>query len=157
MPDILVVDDRPLNRHFLTTLLRYYGYEAREAADGVEALEAARERKPDLVISDVVMPRMDGPTLARALRTDATLAGIPIIFYSASYQEVEAQAIARTCGVDYVITKPADPEVVLEIVRRALGQSSPPHARQLPSPEPRDIVARLQIANIRMSALIELM
>src|SRR5205814_9355900 len=59
MPFILVADDRPLNRHFLMTLLTYYGHQVGEAADCVEALHAARERRPDLIIADVVMPRME--------------------------------------------------------------------------------------------------
>src|SRR2546423_14496735 len=101
MPFILVADDRPLNRHFLMTLLSYYGHEVREAADGVEALHAARGRKPDLIIADVAMPHMDGAALARAIRADPYLGDVPIIFYSASYQEVEANAIAKACGVSY--------------------------------------------------------
>src|SRR5947207_11786428 len=105
MAFILVADDRPLNRHFLVTLLSYYGHEVREATDGLEALREARTRKPDLIIADVVMPEMDGPALVRALRAERDLAAVPIIFYSASYQEVEAQAIARSTGVNYVITK----------------------------------------------------
>lgn len=156
MPHILVVDDRPLNRHFLTTLLNYYGYEVREAADGAEALDAARERKPDLIIADVAMPTMDGPALARSVRADPVLAAVPIVFYSASYQQVEAQTLAKSCGVEYVITKPADPEVVLEIVRRAVGPGEEP-ARRRPASDPSEIVARLQLATSRMSALIELM
>ena len=155
MPFILVADDRPLNRHFLMTLLSYYGHEVREAADGVEALQAARERKPDLIIADVVMPRLDGPALAHAIRADRDLADVPIIFYSASYQEVEAQAIAKAAGVDHVITKPSDPEVILETVARALHRPAP--VAQKPAADPREIVARLQLASIRMSAIIELM
>jgi PAS domain S-box-containing protein len=156
MPFILVADDRPLNRHFLTTLLTYYGHDVGEAADGVEALRMARERKPDLIIADVVMPRMDGPGLARALRAEPQLEDVPLIFYSASYREVEAQAIARAVGVEHVITKPSDPEVILRTVARALGEdveSAPPEV----AADPREIIGRLQLANIRMSALIELM
>jgi PAS domain S-box-containing protein len=157
MPFILVADDRPLNRHFLMTLLSYYGHEVREAADGVEALHAARERKPDLIIADVLMPRLDGPALARAVRADRGLADVPIIFYSASYQEVEAQAIARSAGVDYVITKPSDPEVILETISRALQRPSPVAPKPARGSDPREVVARLQLASIRMTAIIELM
>src|SRR5437870_2253374 len=148
MPFILVADDRPLNRHFLMTLLSYYGHEVREAADGVEALQAARERKPDLIIADVLMPRMDGPALARAVRAERDLADVPIVFYSASYQEVEAQAIAKSAGVEHVITKPADPEMILEIVERALGRAGRAVPKAAIPPDPREIVARLQLASI---------
>jgi len=157
MPFILVADDRPLNRHFLMTLLTYYGHFVGEAADGVEALHAARERKPDLIIADVVMPRMDGPALARALRADGELKDVPIIFYSASYREVEAQAIAKACGVEHVITKPSDPEVILQTIARALGVAAPAAPPPEAPADPREIIARLQLANIRMTGLIELM
>src|SRR5215475_6772610 len=125
MPLIVVADDRPLNRHFLTTLLKYYGYDVVEASDGIEALAWAHERRPDLIIADVVMPGMDGATLARAVRADSSLAGIPIIFYSASFRDVEAHAIAKSAGVEYVIAKPSDPQVIIEMVACALGQTLP--------------------------------
>src|SRR5436309_3543879 len=146
MPFILVADDRALNRHFLTTLLTYYGHDVSEAADGVEALRLARERKPDLIIADVVMPRMDGPALARALRAEPQLQDVPVIFYSASYQEVEAQAIARAVGVEHVITKPSDPEFILQTVARALGKDAQAAPPEVPA-DPREIIGRLQLAN----------
>jgi PAS domain S-box-containing protein len=152
---ILVADDHPLNRYFLSILLSYHGHEVVEAADGVEALDLARRRRPDLVIIDVVMPRMDGPALVRALRADRELATIPLIFYTASYREEESREIARQAGVAYVITKPSEPEVVLETVRRALKRR---RARSLRVPNDRaaEYVERLQIAGIRMGALMEL-
>lgn len=156
MPLVLVADDHPLNRYFLSTLLSYYGYEVQEAADGVEALQSARQRRPDVIIIDVVMPRMDGPELVRALRADRELADIPLIFYTASYREQESRAIARNAGVELVITKPSDPEVVLETVQRALDGRHP-RSQQVPkSDRAAEYVERLQIAGIRMSALMEL-
>lgn len=152
---ILVADDHPLNRYFLSTLLSYYGHEVMEAADGVEALQAARRRRPDLVIIDVVMPRMDGPELVRALRADPDLAGIPLIFYTASYREEESREIARQAGVNHVIIKPADPDAVLETVQRALGGRRP-RWRRVSRGRAAEYVERLQIAGIRMSALMEL-
>jgi len=82
MAHILVVDDRPMNREFLITLLGYYGHTLAEAADGVEALElmAANEGKIDIVVSDVVMPEMDGPALFKELRKRNP--GIKVIFVS---------------------------------------------------------------------------
>jgi PAS domain S-box-containing protein len=153
---ILVADDHPLNRYFLSTLLSYYGYEVQEAADGVEALEYAHRRRPDLIIIDVVMPRMDGPALVHALRADREFAGIPLIFYTASYREQESREIARKAGVKLVITKPSDPEVVLETVRRALDGRHPRPQQISKADRAADYVERLQIAGIRMSALMEL-
>jgi PAS domain S-box-containing protein len=157
MPLIVVADDRPLNRHFLTTLLHYYGYEVAEAADGVEALGLAHARRPDLIIADVVMPRMDGPALARAVRADPKLSQVPIIFYSASFREEEAYAIAKEAGVDYVITKPSDPQVILGTVARALGHAAPAESTPQPRPDTHEYIGRLQLAGIRMTAVIELM
>src|SRR5947209_7610290 len=158
MAFILVADDHPLNRHFLTTLLSYYGHRVREASDGEEALAAAREKRPDAIIVDVAMPRIDGPALVKMLRSEPALAEIPVIFYSATYREVEARAIARSSGVEHVIAKPADPEVILATVHRAIGHGA--QARSEPNVEQRErtreYVSRLQLTSVRMGALIEL-
>ena len=157
MASILVADDHPLNRHFLTTLLSYYGHDVREAADGADALEAARGRRPDLIIADVAMPRLDGPALVRALRADRELAGVPVVFYSASYREVESREIARAVGVEHVIAKPSDPQAILETVARALGIEESVRARGTVPSDAHEYIGRLQLAGIRMSALIDLM
>lgn len=153
---ILVADDHPLNRHFLATLLSYHGYGINEASDGIDALRSAREERPDLIIADVAMPRMDGFAFVTALRADADLAHIPVIFYTATYRDVESRAIARAAGVQHLITKPSDPEVIVETVQKALGLSSPPPRHPLSTEQLRQYTDRLQRTNIRMSALIEL-
>ena len=68
MATILIVDDHPINRAFLVTLLSYVGHQSIEAADGAEALESVRATLPDLVIADVLMPTMDGYEFVRRLR-----------------------------------------------------------------------------------------
>src|SRR5437016_5637075 len=108
MAKILVVDDRPTNREFLTTLLGYGGHQLLEAGDGAEALALAKAQRPDLVIADILMPTMDGYELVHQLRADPDIAQTPVIFYTAHYREQEAQALARTCGVACVLTKPAE-------------------------------------------------
>lgn len=70
MATILVADDRPTNRQFLVTLLGYVGHRVLEASDGLEALEVVRAEPPDLMIVDIVMPRMDGVEFVRELRRD---------------------------------------------------------------------------------------
>src|SRR5437867_1140534 len=159
MATILVADDHPLNRHFLATLLSYHGFQIDEAADGIEALTSARQRRPDLIIVDVAMPRMDGFAFVKALRADPDLAEIPIIFYTASYRELESRSIARAAGVEHVITKPSDPELILNTIQSALGRPvvvaprDQRHSTQEPS---RQYIEKLQVTSIRMSALIEL-
>ncbi|MHB8519851.1 MAG: PAS domain S-box protein [Limisphaerales bacterium] len=121
MATILIVDDRAVNRQYLVELLGYCGHRTLEAADGAEALALARTELPDLIITDIVMPTMDGAEMVRALRADPALAATPVVFYSASYRETEARAVAAGCGVSLVLSKPADPEVVLRFVNQALG------------------------------------
>jgi CheY-like chemotaxis protein len=124
MATILIVDDRAENREYLVTLLGYHRHRLIEAADGALALALARVERPDLVISDILMPTMDGYEFVRRLRMDAALAATPVIFYTAHYHGPEAQKLARDCGVAYTLGRPAKPEHLLEIVARALGQAA---------------------------------
>jgi diguanylate cyclase (GGDEF)-like protein/PAS domain S-box-containing protein len=132
MATILVVDDRPLNRDFLVTLLGYCGHVLLEAADGAEALEVVRTQPPDLVISDILMPTMDGIEFVRRLRSDERTAELPVIFYTATYRVREARELGLTCGVTAVLAKPAEPQEVLAAVNAALG-APPPAAVPTPS------------------------
>ena len=124
MATILIVDDLSANRKFLVTLLRHQGHRLLEAADGREGLAAVRAEHPDLVITDVLMPVMDGYELVRQLRLDPTTSGIPVLFYTAPYGEREARALALSSGVSCVLTKPAESEEVLKIVGRVLAGES---------------------------------
>ena len=83
MATILIVDDLAANREVLVRLLRYQGHRLVEAADGAEGLAAVRAERPDLVITDVLMPVMDGYELVRKLRLDPVTARIPVLFYTA--------------------------------------------------------------------------
>ena len=121
MATILIVDDHKTNRALLATLLGYWNHRVVEARDGVEGLEQARATRPDLVITDVLMPAMDGYELTRSLREEPDLARIPVIFYSAQYLMQDARTLAAKCGVEYVVSKPAEPDELLRIVNAALG------------------------------------
>ena len=123
MAKILIVDDRPTNRQFLLTLLGYTGHRLLEAADGAEALDLARAERPDLVITDILMPTMNGYEFVQQLRADPHIASTRVIFYTATYSTPEAQLLAKACGVDTVLRKPSDPEEILAAVSRALGTS----------------------------------
>ncbi|HEX3084423.1 MAG TPA: PAS domain S-box protein [Pyrinomonadaceae bacterium] len=135
MAKILIVDDRPVNRQFLTTLLGYQKHELREASDGVEGLRIAREQRPDLIISDVLMPTMDGYEFVRRLRQGADIGKTPVIFSTAHYLSRESQALAEKCGVTSIIFKPCEPQAVLDIVAGALAGKVAAAPARLPEVE----------------------
>jgi len=118
---ILIVDDHVLNREFLMTLLGFSGHRLMAAASGTEALALMEDERPDLVISDILMPNMDGYEFVARMRANPATAQIPIIFYTATYREREAVAMAQSCGVRWVLPKPSDPDVIVSTVQEALG------------------------------------
>jgi PAS domain S-box-containing protein len=126
MATILIVDDRPANRELLVTLLGYGGHRLLEAKDGAEGLAVTRAERPDLVITDILMPTMDGYEFVRQLRADPTVAGTRVVFCTAHYHEPEARTLAAACGVSAVLTKPCEPDVVLRTVEAALGPAANP-------------------------------
>jgi diguanylate cyclase (GGDEF)-like protein/PAS domain S-box-containing protein len=118
---ILIVDDRSSNRQFLTTLLGYGGHLLIEAVNGAEALEMVRVKRPDLVITDILMPTMDGFEFVQKLRADPALLNTKVIFHTATYSESEAQKLAASCGVRTVLPKPCEPQQVFDAVEQELG------------------------------------
>jgi diguanylate cyclase (GGDEF)-like protein/PAS domain S-box-containing protein len=151
MATILIVDDRAENRDYLVTLLGYHRHRLIEANDGAQALALARVERPDLVISDILMPTMDGYEFVRRLRNDAALAATPVIFYTAHYHGPEAQKLARDCGVAYTLSKPARPERLLEVVAQALGHVE----RDKVEPPPDFDREHLQILTNKLSEQVE--
>ena len=121
MACILVMDDRELNRSYLSSLLGYGGHQVLLACDGIEGLEVTRASRPDLVIADILMPRMDGYEFVRNLRADPLIADTKVLFHTANYHEPEAIRLAEICGVEQVLTKPCEPEIILETVEQILG------------------------------------
>lgn len=119
---ILVVDDQPDERIIQRAMLTHLGYEVREAADGASALVAVAESPPDLVLLDVAMPRMDGFSVCRALRTDPRTAAVPVLFFTASVAGDMAQ-MAADAGAQGILAKPVDPRVVAREVARVLGEA----------------------------------
>lgn len=111
MATILVVDDRAANRDFLVTLLRYSGHTMLEESSGEAALAAVRAKRPDLVITDILMPELDGYSFVHRLRGEPRIASTRVVFYSATYLEGEARKLADACGVKHIIVKPCEPEV----------------------------------------------
>ena len=134
MSTILIVDDVSLNRNVLVTLLAQQGHTVIEAADGDEGLRATRVAHPDLVITDVLMPVMDGYEFVRQLRLDVDTAATPVVFYTAHYGERDARALAFAGGVSDVLTKPVESAEVLRVVSRVLSSTS--ETRELPPRSP---------------------
>ncbi|CCH31635.1 SpoIIE family protein phosphatase [Actinosynnema sp. NPDC047251] len=113
---VLVADDNADMREYLTRLLTGAGYAARTVADGVEALEAVRTRPPDLVVSDVMMPRLDGLALVAALRADPRTAAVPVLLLSARAGQ-EASIEGLQAGADDYLVKPFAAAELLARVR----------------------------------------
>ncbi len=167
MARILVVDDDPNARELYASLLTPFGHQVVGARDGREGLELAHQEKPDLIISDILMPTMNGYEFVSAVRKTASLAGVPVIFHSASFLDREARALGLSCGVSLYILKPCDPEKILDIVHRALGISPEPPAQASPPQVDRETIPllidalfekgkELDALSVRLSALLEL-
>ncbi len=146
MATILVVDDRPTNREFLATLFGYANHRCVQARDGAEALALARSEKPDLIVTDLLMPTMDGHEFVRRLRSDPDLAPMKVIFYSATYTVPEARAMAESCAVKTVLPKPSDPEVILDAVNRELGLAPSASSRPQPRLDTIDLTRAIESA-----------
>jgi len=110
MKHILIVDDKEENLYYLQALLTGNGYIVELARHGAEALVKARQNPPQLIVSDLLMPVMDGYTLLRHWKSDAKLKKIPFIVYTATYTEPEDEKLALSLGADAFILKPCEPE-----------------------------------------------
>ncbi|CAA9236596.1 MAG: hypothetical protein AVDCRST_MAG76-1548 [uncultured Acidimicrobiales bacterium] len=115
---VLVVDDDPVIVRLLRVNFEMEGYDVATAADGEEGLSAVRTNRPDIVVSDVMMPKLDGLGFAVALKSDPALARIPIILLSAKAQNADIDA-GLDIADDYV-TKPFDPLELLDRVAALL-------------------------------------
>ncbi len=118
---VLIVEDVPHILELLEITLRFKGYTVITARNGQEALELARRQPPDLVITDILMPKMDGFALAYHLRSDLRLSRIPIIFLSATYVTPEDRDFALRLGAVRFIEKPVDTEAFLLTVADVLA------------------------------------
>jgi CheY-like chemotaxis protein len=118
---ILVVDDHPANRDLLMTVVGSAGHTVWEADGSETALAIARRERPELIISDILMPGVDGFEFIKRLRTEPELAATRVVFYTATYLEDEVRQLAVGCGVEHFLFKPCEPEQILETVRVALN------------------------------------
>src|SRR5205809_6334439 len=115
-PLILVADDNATNRDILRTRLSTQGYEIIEAADGAEAIEMAAREQPDLLLLDVMMPKLDGFEVARRLRADPSLPFMPIIMVTAKADTADVVS-GLQAGADEYLTKPVDQAALVARVK----------------------------------------
>ncbi|MBU0728657.1 MAG: PAS domain S-box protein [Proteobacteria bacterium] len=117
---ILIVEDNPDSRLLLRKMLEGTGHEVTEAVHGLEALDNARHSPPELIISDILMPVMDGFKLCYEVKNDPALKEIPFIFYTATYVDLEDERLAMGLGASRYIIKPMDPAEFLKIIEEVL-------------------------------------
>jgi CheY-like chemotaxis protein len=114
---ILVVDDDPVILQLLQVNFELEGFRVLTAADGESALAQAREQRPAVIVTDVMMPRMSGIELLETLRADPVTSAIPVVLLTAKAQQADIQG-GREAGADDYITKPFDPLDLVERVNR---------------------------------------
>jgi signal transduction histidine kinase len=122
MTRILIVDDNEEDLYMLQVLLKGHGYEVTSATNGAEALETARRDPPDMIVTDILMPIMDGFSLCRQWRKDAQLKEIPFVFYTATYTDPWDQEFGLSLGADRFIIKPIEPDVFVGILLEVIAE-----------------------------------
>ena len=118
-PRILIVDDNETNRDILVTRLNAHGYDLKQAADGEEALAAVHEHRPDLILLDVMMPKLDGIEVCKRLKNDSSLPFMPIILCTAKADSKDV-VTGLEAGADEYLTKPIDQVALVARVKAAL-------------------------------------
>jgi len=119
---VLIADDSSVNLYLLKSILETEGWLVREAENGKAALDIARAQRPDLIVSDILMPVMDGYSFCRECKKDETLCNIPFVFYTATYTEPKDEKFALDLGADRFILKPEEPEVLIKILTDLLEE-----------------------------------
>jgi two-component system alkaline phosphatase synthesis response regulator PhoP/two-component system response regulator VicR len=123
MPRVLVVDDEVNIVRLIQVNLERHGYQVTTANNGVQALEKIREDRPDLLVSDVMMPEMDGFELLANVRRDPSLSDLPVIMLTAKAQDRDVME-GYTRGADMYLTKPFNPAELLNFAKRILSSQS---------------------------------
>jgi CheY-like chemotaxis protein len=122
MNHVLIVDDKANNLYLLRVLLKGHGFQVDVAHNGREALEKALQSPPHLIISDLLMPEMDGYELLRRWKADDRLRSVPFVVYTATYTEPKDEELALQLGADAFIIKPTEPEPFMRQVREVLDR-----------------------------------
>src|SRR5512141_2303381 len=146
---LLIVEDIPGILELLELTLRFKGYEVMTAQNGQDALEMIQNKRPALIITDILMPRMDGFTLVHRLRSEQDTRDIPVIFLSATYVSPEDKAFATTLGASRFIEKPIDMENFLRAISELLKQPT------IPAPPPLQQAEFLEKYQVRLETKLE--
>ncbi len=116
---ILIIDDEPDIIKILTYRLKARGYETFSAGTGQEGVDGAHKQKPDLILLDFRLPDMEGPEIAKQIRTEEALKDTPIILITASIDNIKERA--KECGAIDYIAKPIDPEILYQKIEKHIG------------------------------------
>lgn len=150
MSTVLIVDDKPENLYLLQALLTGNGFMAFTAGNGAQALELARASAPDVIVSDILMPGMDGFALCREWKKDPSLSRIPFIFYTATYTDSRDEKLALDLGADRFLVKPLEPDVLLGEIWAVLeATSAAGTSAQLPRKEEEVVMCQYNQALVR--------
>jgi len=123
-PRILLVDDEPDLVHLVSARLQAAGYQVTTAADGQQALDLVRQEKPDLIILDLMLPKVNGYKVCRLLKFDDRYRKIPILIFTARAQEEDIR-LATDCGAEAYLTKPFEAQVLLAKLSDLLAATKP--------------------------------
>ncbi len=119
---ILIVEDDPKDLVLIRDLLRLSGFTTIEATDGKQGIELARAKKPDLILMDIMMPKMDGYTACREIKMDKATRAIPVVMVTSIDYELNKELAKDVC-VDEYITKPVNRQELLDVIGRFLPTS----------------------------------
>jgi CheY-like chemotaxis protein len=147
---LLIVDDIDINRMVLRLAFTAEGHTTLEAADGIEALQILAREKVDAVLSDILMPRMDGYRLCHEIRTNIRLRDLPIVIYTSTYTSPSDEKLARSLGADRYLIKPAPFQTILTALHEAIAM---PHTA--PQPEAWQEVELLKEYSDRLVSKLE--
>jgi signal transduction histidine kinase len=143
---ILVVEDDEDSRLMLCALLEGHGHDVVNAVNGKQALEVLGDTMPGLIISDILMPEMDGFDFCREVKADPELAGIPFIFYTATYTSDEEKELGLLLGASRFIIKPQEPDVLIKLIDEVVNDHKEKKNQVPQTPiEDLEVVSRKQL------------
>jgi PAS domain S-box-containing protein len=151
--NILIVDDNQTNLYLMESMLKGSGHAVQAAANGEEALEKIKAGVYDLIISDILMPVMDGFQLCRKVKTNEAFRHIPLIIYTATYTGPRDEAFALKIGADRFVQKPCEPETFMRVVEEVMAAAG--HHNEDPQSEHRDEEEILKLYNERLVRKLE--